>query len=271
MNPQDTIQRIASDLLNRGLKRGGAVLVHSSLKSLGPVPGGPETVIRGLLEALGPEGTLLMPALSYRYVNAESPYFDLRTTPSNIGAFPEFFRVREGTLRSLNPTHSVCAVGPLAEALLGSHQRDSTPCGPNSPFRLLKEREGQILMLGCGLRPNTSMHAIEELVEPPYLFAGVVAYRCRNGKGGEVEIHNRRHHFEGYEQRYDRVEGLLRGGELKTGRVLDAPISYRRDGSPLDSRGTGLARKSILLCRSIIGGFLFSDAALDSPTKIRQY
>jgi len=235
MNPKDAIQRIASDLLESGLRRGGVALVHSSLKSLGPVPGGPETVVRGLLEALGPEGTLLMPALSYRYVNAEAPYFDLRTTPSNIGALPEFFRLREGTMRSLNPTHSVCGIGPLAEALLGSHQLDSTPCGPNSPFRLLKERQGQILMLGCGLRPNTSMHAIEERVEPPYLFAGVVAYHCRDREGTPVEILNRRHHFEGYEQRYDRVEELLRGGELKMGRVLDASIHMIETG-PLWAR-----------------------------------
>jgi aminoglycoside 3-N-acetyltransferase len=235
MNEQDAIQRIASDLLNRGLRRGGAVLVHSSLKSLGPLPGGPETVVRGLLEALGPEGTLLMPALSYRYVNAEAPYFDLRTTPSNIGALPEFFRLREGTIRSLNPTHSVCGIGPLAEALLGSHRLDSTPCGANSPFRLLKERQGQILMLGCGLRPNTSMHAIEELVEPPYLFGGVVAYHCRDREGTRVEILNRRHHFEGYEQRYDRVGELLQGGELKTGRVLDASVHIIETG-PLWAR-----------------------------------
>lgn len=224
MNEQDAVRQIANDLLHYGLRQGGAVLVHSSLKSLGSVPGGPESVIQGLLQALGPEGTLLMPALSYRYVNPGSPYFDLRTTPSNIGALPEFFRLREGTIRSLNPTHSVCGVGPLAEALLGSHHLDSTPCGANSPFRLLKEKQGQILMLGCGLRPNTSMHAIEELVEPPYLFGGVVAYRCRDGKGGEMEILNRRHHFEGYEQRYDRIEGLLRDEELKEGRVLDATV-----------------------------------------------
>ena len=32
-------------------------------------------------------------------------------------------------------------------------------------------------MLGCGLRPNTSMHAIEELVEPPYLFGPPLSYQ----------------------------------------------------------------------------------------------
>ena len=133
---------------------------HSSLRSLGPVPGGAETVVRGLVEALGPDGTLLMPALSYARVTPEQPLFDVRLTPSNVGALPETFRTRPGTLRSIHPTHSVCGVGRLAAELLGRHIEDRTPCGPRSPFHLLPEYGGQILMLGCGLRPNTSMHAV---------------------------------------------------------------------------------------------------------------
>ena len=31
-------------------------------------------------------------------------------------------------------------------------------------------------MLGCGLQPNTSMHAIEEMVKPPYLFGPPLTY-----------------------------------------------------------------------------------------------
>jgi aminoglycoside 3-N-acetyltransferase len=123
-------ERIASDLAAAGLARGGTVLVHSSLSSLGRVEGGAETVTGGLLDALGPDGTLLMPALSYAAVTAACPRFDLRSTPSNIGLIPETFRRMPGVLRSLHPTHSVCGVGPRAEALLGAQQGDRTPCGP---------------------------------------------------------------------------------------------------------------------------------------------
>ena len=34
-------ERIAADLRALGVKAGGVLLVHSSFKSLGPVPGGP--------------------------------------------------------------------------------------------------------------------------------------------------------------------------------------------------------------------------------------
>ncbi len=61
------------DLLALGVRPGGVLLVHSSLRSLGPLPGGAESVIRALLAVLGPDGTLLMPALSYASVGATGP------------------------------------------------------------------------------------------------------------------------------------------------------------------------------------------------------
>jgi aminoglycoside 3-N-acetyltransferase len=217
-------RKLAADLHALGVRPGGVLLVHSSLRALGPVPGGAETVVHGLLEALGPDGTLLMPALSYARVTPEQPLFDVRLTPSNVGALPETFRTRPGTLRSVHPTHSVCGVGRLAAPLLKRHIEDRTPCGPRSPFHLLPEFGGQILMLGCGLRPNTSMHAIEELVEPPYLFGGTLAYRLVGWDWGVTEAVYRVHGFRGWQQRYDRVADVLEAPHLRRGRVLAADV-----------------------------------------------
>jgi len=155
--------------LDLGVWPGGVLLVHASLRSLGPLYGGAETVVLSLLEALGLQGTLLMPALSYATVGPRSPIFNIAATPSCVGALPEYFRRRPGTIRSVHSTHSVSGAGPLTEDLLGEHIRSTTPCGPYSPFASLPEVGGQILFIGCGLRPNTSMHAMEERVEPVYL------------------------------------------------------------------------------------------------------
>jgi aminoglycoside 3-N-acetyltransferase len=198
------------------------LMVHSSLRSLGAVPGGAETVVRGILDALGPAGTLLVPALSYLAVNPAQPCFEQARTPSCVGALPEFFRTRAGTRRSLHPTHSVCAAGARAGEILGGHHLDSTPCGPRSPFRRLREFGGQVLFLGCGMRPNTSMHAVEELVVPPYLFAGATDYRLLSADGGEFRMSMRNHGFAGWEQRYDRLACLLPAGALRFGAVLGA-------------------------------------------------
>ena len=105
---------LVRDLLALGVRPGGVLLVHSSLKALGPAAGGPAAVIEALREALGPGGTLLMPALSYATVTRVNPVFDQKATPSCVGVIPETFRRMAGVRRSLHPTHSVCACGPMA-------------------------------------------------------------------------------------------------------------------------------------------------------------
>ena len=52
---------IAAGLASMGVVRGDALFLHSSLKSLGYVEGGPRAVIDALLDAIGPEGTLVVP------------------------------------------------------------------------------------------------------------------------------------------------------------------------------------------------------------------
>lgn len=222
MDAAQFIQRFQQDLRALGVRPGGVLLVHSSLRSLGWVPGGPESVVCGLLELLGDQGTLVMPALSYETVTSRHPVFDLRTTPACVGAIPEYFRLRTGTHRSLHPTHSVCAVGALAARLLQDHWLDETPCGPHSPFSRLPEFNGQILFLGCGLAANTSMHAVEELVEPPYLLHPAIVYQLTGGNGHCYTQAYQRHNFRGWEQRYERIAGLLNPPDLKVGQVLAA-------------------------------------------------
>jgi len=210
------------DLFLLGVRRGGVLMVHSSLRSLGVVPGGAETVIAGLLDILGVDGTLLMPALSYESVTPENPNFDVNKTLSNVGKLAEVFRLRSGTLRSVHPTHSVCAAGALASQLLEHHIEDTTPCGPNSSFHLLPEYDGQILMLGCSLKPNTSMHAIEELVEPSYLFDPPMDYHLTLTDGTSIAKIYKPHNFRGWEQRYERVGQVMEKAGLRHGHVLDA-------------------------------------------------
>ena len=224
MIQKEAVDRIRGEASESGLRRGGALLVHASLSSMGAVPGGPETVVLGLLSALGTEGTLLMPALSYAHVDKVHPVFDVWRTPSNVGAIPEHFRQRAGTVRSIHPTHSVCGIGPEADSILGGHQLDESPCGANSPYRRLRDHDGQILFLGCGLRPNTSMHSVEELEVPPYLFGDMVPYRAILPDGSEVEGRTRRHGFSGWSQRYDRVGPLLGRDGLREGKILAATV-----------------------------------------------
>jgi hypothetical protein len=67
------------------------------------------------------------------------------------------------------------------------------------------------------------MHAVEELEEPPYLFrAKRVVYEMILAENERVCRAHRVHGFEGFTQRYDRIEEILDGSSLRAGRVLEA-------------------------------------------------
>src|SRR5689334_19612096 len=53
---------LAADLAALGVRRGDTLLVHASLRSLGWACGGPVAVVLALRDALGPDGTLVVPA-----------------------------------------------------------------------------------------------------------------------------------------------------------------------------------------------------------------
>jgi aminoglycoside 3-N-acetyltransferase len=229
-------QQITTALLALGVQHGGVLLVHSSLRSLGPeinrANQGAEIVIQSLLAALGESGTLLMPALSYETVRSNNPVFNVRETPTCIGALQECFRTRPGTTRSVHPTHSVCGAGRRVDELLSGHQLDTTPCGPHSPFARLPHIGGQVLFIGCGLRPNTSMHAIEEHIEPPYLYGDPLEYHVTLVDGSQTSMTVRRHNFKGWVQRYDRLEQVQKHG-LSKGRILQADC-YLLDAAEME-------------------------------------
>lgn len=163
-----------------------------------------------------------MPALSWALRPPE--IFDVKSTPTNVGAIPEYFRTREGTCRSLHPTHSVCAVGRRVHELLDEHRLDCTPCGRHSPFRKVIETNGKIVMLGCGLEPNTTMHALEEYMEPSYLYGPSCIFTIRDQQGDTYQKEYRTHGFvcHGYVQRYDKVMELNSGSFLRRGQILQA-------------------------------------------------
>ena len=216
------INKVIDDLTALGITKGDNLLVHSSLHSLGDFNGKAKTVTEALLNVIGKSGTLLMPALSYETVGKDNPYFEVNKTPSCVGGLTEYFRLRDDTERSIHPTHSVSGVGLNVEYFLKDHYLDNTPVGENSPFVKLKKVCGKILFIGCGLNPNTSMHGIEELVKPPYLFDGETLYTLTDKSGKQFKKKYMNHNFKGYKQRYDRMESLLDEKYLVKGKIMKA-------------------------------------------------
>lgn len=226
-------KKIAADARSLGINAGDVLLVHSSFKALGDKNASPADVIDGLICALD-GGTLVMPTLSYKYCGSSQRVFDARITPSNVGAIPEYFRTHYPVLRSLCPTHSCAAIGPRAKEITDGQQVDATPCGAHSPFRRVMELNGRVLFLGCGTNCNTSMHAVEELVRPDYLFGDVYEYEIKRVDGTAISMSCAAHSFKGWAQRYSRLPALMPESAVHTGNILmaectllDAPEMWR--------------------------------------------
>ncbi|MGH7143023.1 MAG: aminoglycoside N(3)-acetyltransferase [Planctomycetota bacterium] len=161
---------IADGFRALGLRAGDTVIAHSSLKSFGPVDGEADAVIDGLLDALGPDGHVAMPALSWTYSdNPGDLWFDPPTTPSRVGFLTETFRARPGTVRSEHPTHSLSCRGPRAAELMAGHRaEDGSTFHLDSPYAKLVKAGAKIIFLGVLPSCNTTYHAIEDWLDWPY-------------------------------------------------------------------------------------------------------
>lgn len=165
--PVVTRGAIRAGLTAIGLPLGAEVIMHSSLKSFGRVVDGPDGVIDGVRDAIGPEGTLVVPNLTFRGFERTRPVFDSRALPSESGLITETLRQRNEAMRSLHPLSSVSALGHNAEEIVSTHSE--TPCGPLSPYWKLWDRGGWILFAGANFGSNSCFHVAEEIVNPPYL------------------------------------------------------------------------------------------------------
>ena len=171
---------LVRDFKALGIAPGMTLVVHSSLRSVGWVLGGAPTVVRSILQALGRDGTAVMPAATPHcadpaswhephipaewmdHVREHLPVFDPRTTPTSMGAVPETFRNWPGTMRSHHPVESVCANGPLAAKITAPHPLAYSE-GPDGPFGRLHELDSRILLLGVGFNRCTALHYAESL------------------------------------------------------------------------------------------------------------
>src|SRR3989337_1692670 len=114
---------ISEGLRNLGVPEGCVLIVHSSLSSLGYVDGGAETVVKAIMETIGKEGTLVVPTLTGNETLSRDnpPVFDVKNSKGLAGIIPEYVRKHPDSVRSLHPTHSVAAIGPLAQILIRDH------------------------------------------------------------------------------------------------------------------------------------------------------
>lgn len=150
-----------------GIRRGDTLLIHSSLKSIGMVEGGADTVLAVFMDYLAGEGILILPTHSWQTIGEEHNVFDPETEPSCVGALTEIFRKKDGVIRSWHPTHSVGVIGKDADEFVRGDHLSDTPCPRNGCWGKLYDYNAKILFLGCSPKRNTYLHSVEEWVNVP--------------------------------------------------------------------------------------------------------
>lgn len=178
-----SLAQLASDLSDLGLSPGSVAMVHTSLKALGWVIGGEQTVLDALRDVVGPDGTIVMPTQSWHLcdpaflqqvpqehwatIRDNLPVYDPQITPTRtMGAVAELFRTIPGTLRSTHPHRSISANGPAAGQITETHDLDS-PVGERSPLLPLYDLDGVVLLLGTSTAKTTALHLAEHRTHWP--------------------------------------------------------------------------------------------------------
>ena len=175
----NTRESLGQDLRQLGLQPGMTVIVHSSLRALGWVCGGPVAVVQALMDVITEDGTIVMPAHTGNYSDPANwanppvpqpwwdsiyqamPAFNPAVTPSYMmGTIAETFRTMPGVIRSNHPQVSLSAWGKRAREIVDQHSL-AFGLGEQSPLARIYDLNGWVLLLGVGYDRNTSYHLAE--------------------------------------------------------------------------------------------------------------
>jgi len=261
---------LVCDLRRLGVGAGDVVMVHASLRAVGPVLGGADALIEAALEAAAPGGTMMM------YVGCDAPFDDvgrIAFDPADealilehcpafdpataracraFGALAEAFRTHPGVACSANVGGRMAAKGQRADWLLAPHSLD-WGYGPGTPMARLVEAGGRVLLLGSDRDQVTLLHYAETIA--PVADKRTARYRAPLLEDGrrvwrEVVEHDTSEGVRPWPDRYFAtiVEAFLAGGQGARGRVGGAE-SLLLDAAPLVAFAVARMVRDAPLCR----------------------
>jgi len=247
-------QQLQKDLQQLGLTKGDTVYVHTSLKAIGAIDGGADTLIKALCEVLGEEGTFAVPTHSLCFPGNGSAPYNAATSPSRLGVFTEVVRNHPQALRSGHASHSTAAIGKNAKKITENHD----PChavGENSPLYRLWKMGGKILLLGVTHKVSTCIHLAESVAKSPYLhlhydasWGNVVHEQLPDGS---IKEHTQIE-FPGCSGTFNQLQPLLEAkGQVAVGKIGNA-TSYLMNAADLIACAVDLMEKdnAAMLCDS---------------------
>lgn len=226
-----TKQQLLDHISQLGIAPNDTLLIHSSMKSIGAVEGGADTVLDAFSEYMQ-DGLLILPTHTWKQMSAEYNVFDVENEPSCVGILTELFRKRSGVVRSWHPTHSVAALGADAADYIAGEEQWDTPCSQLGCYGKLYDRQAKILFIGIGFERNTTIHGVEEWNDIDNRLGPHVSFQVRTPGGTLLERPMRRHvspvpHIS---ERYVKLEepcikhGIATVGQLGDARTILADV-----------------------------------------------
>ena len=186
-------EELMAHIRSMGIRPDDTVLIHTSMRAIGPVENGADGVIDAFRDHLT-DGLFLVPTHTWANVNRDDPVYDVRTTAPCIGALPCVAAFRADGIRSLHPTHSMWATGKGAAEYVANEESCPTPGMPGFAWERLGRVNAKILLIGVGHERNTFLHAVEEIADIPDRLAepfDVTIYDYE----GKVHTHPYRNHY----------------------------------------------------------------------------
>lgn len=189
-----TKETLIQQLSGMGLKPTDSVMLHSSMKAIGNVDGGADTVVDAFMDYLS-QGLFMTPTHTWRQMGPDHDLFDPATEPSCVGIITNVFMKRPGVVRSLHPTHSIAAWGKGAGDYINGDECFCTPCDPRGCFGRLRDIGAKILLAGVTHVKNTYIHSIEESFDVPQRFTSEpVLFRVLMPDGSIRKVSMYRHY-----------------------------------------------------------------------------
>jgi aminoglycoside 3-N-acetyltransferase len=175
-----SFENICNVLVEFGVKPDSLIVIHSAFASLKPTGLKPIEIIDKIIELIGINGTLAMPAMpkfindldgdDYINKNVDDLVFDynVNTTPIKTGVLPTVLFSKEGSIRSDYPINTMVAYGKLAEQMMAKNftELNPLPCGKGSTWDFCYQNNAIIVGLGVDLTHSLTMiHVAEDLLD----------------------------------------------------------------------------------------------------------
>ena len=144
---------------------GKPVIVHTSLRAIGEIEGGGDTLLSCLIEFFTQNGGLLcIPTHTW-----DKEMLDLREKHTCLGTLPSLALKRADAVRTMHPTHSMVVFGEKEKvsAFIQGEEHVDTPTSPNGCYGKIYNEGGFALLIGIGQEKNTFLHCVEEMLSVP--------------------------------------------------------------------------------------------------------